>query len=109
MSIVKLNLRELLENSNIESENSEYVLYSELSGGKGKKRPIKPKRFNDDSDDGGGGGFFSKLFGIGKGKNQNLVLQQDVEQLKETVANLEEKILMLSNQLDNLSRKYKYV
>lgn len=44
--------------------------------------------------------------GMGRGQYRNFKLEEDMNQLKDTIVNLEEKILMLSNQLDNLYRKY---
>jgi hypothetical protein len=128
MSVLKLNLEELLENMN----NKTSLVDSELSGGKGKKRLKKPKRKSKKSTKGKKNqkGFLSNLFGSneeaedsgeseyiedtessmrpgmgmgrGMGRGMCIKLKEEVEQLKDVIANLEEKILMLENRLDNL-------
>jgi hypothetical protein len=101
MSVLKLNLAELLEkyDNNIDSE---------LSGGKGKKRPKRPKRKPKKPKRGESDDYESDesetSFGRGRGRGMRLCLklQEEVEELKDVIANLEEKILMLENRLDNL-------
>jgi len=150
MTVLKLNLVELLEKYKLQQDEGDYdsILDSELSGGKGKKRPKKPKRKSkkkkpkrsesddyEESEESEEKGFFAKMFGskdksedisedsdlsrdrgigrgigmgmgMGRGMGRGIRLQEEVDQLKDTIAILEEKVLMLSNQLDNLSRKY---
>jgi hypothetical protein len=103
MSVLKLNLAELLEkyDNNIDSE---------LSGGKGKKRPKKPKRKpkkpkrgeSDDSESDESETSYGRGRGRGRGEGRGMRLQEEVEELKDVIAHLEEKILMLENRLDNL-------